>query len=141
VACRNSSDPRCGPFRFDPPPAANQPLNVVVNSEVHGAEVTFHVTVSDPDHAVSNHCSQVDFGDGSAVLSAPCASPSCPPAFGPWDPPAAQTGIATFDYPPHSYASGKSYTARLTFHSDKDTCPLLDPYGSAGTSTQEVTVT
>jgi hypothetical protein len=105
-----------------------------------GTEVTFDVTVTDPDHAVSASCSVANFGDG-IIEHGPCAPPGCPAAFGPWDPPPARAGNQRFTYK-HTYQSADKYTAQFTFHTDKDTCPVLDPYGSAGSGQSAlVTVT
>ena len=51
--CRNSSDPACGPFSWDPPPAPNQPrqvnLSVSTASPRVGQAVTVHADVHDPE--------------------------------------------------------------------------------------------
>lgn len=143
VPCRNSTDPECGPFFYDPLPR-NQPLSVQVDvassSPIPGGQrVGFRVTVTDPDHAVTGNCSVADFGDGSRE-SLPCApTPPCPPMFGPWDPPPPQSGSGTFSFT-HDYgARPDPYIARFSFHTDRDQC--RDPYGSASTAAYSVVIT
>lgn len=70
LLCRNSVDPACGPFRWDPPLPPNQPLTVKVThtpaTPKAGETVTFRVVVDDADGSVlldrtgiANH-----YGDG-----------------------------------------------------------------------------
>jgi len=51
--CRNSTNPQCGPFRWDPQPLPNRPMRVDVQiAPSHprpGDVVTFTVVASDPD--------------------------------------------------------------------------------------------
>lgn len=138
--CSNSTDPQCGPFRWDPPVASNAPIVVDVGAEKSTADPnqwTFTVRVSDADHTVGDNCSVVDFGDG-ITQSAPCNTPSCPDVHGPWSTPAAVPGGATFTYS-HNYVIPGSYTATFTFHTDRDRCP--DPYGNFGSNSATVVVT
>jgi len=134
-ACRNSANPDCGPFFWDPAPAPNQQLSIDVTatatptSNPGGRNVTFAVRVADPDHPVTDNCAQIDFGDGSAVDRRPCSFPPCPDAHGAWEPPPAVAGDRTFSFA-HRY-SGGTYTATFTFHTDDDP-PCPNPYGSAG---------
>lgn len=141
--CRNSTDPRCGDFRWDPLPN-NQPLTVNVSfspaAPKAGDSVTFNVDVSDPDHAVTSNCAVVEYGDGNSEPPSPCPAPTCGPAHGPWDPPAAQPGSQTFTYT-HVYGAAGSYTAKFVFHTDKDTrCPQPDPYGNTQPAEKAVVV-
>lgn len=142
VPCRNSTNPECGTFFFDPLPR-NEPLSVQVEIASYspipgGQRVTFRVTVTDPDHAVTGNCSIADFGDG-ARESLPCApSPPCPPMYGPWDPPPPQRGSGTFSFTHDYVARPDSYTARFSFRTDRDRC--RDPYGSASTAAFSVSV-
>ncbi|MGI9022900.1 MAG: hypothetical protein ACR2HV_06675 [Acidimicrobiales bacterium] len=131
-ACRNSFDPACGSFFWDPQPGSNQPINVSVTMSptdpAPGEPVNFTVTVTDPDHEVSQNCAVIDYGDG-VVDQRPCRSFECQAAFGPWDTPAKRTGreVYTFIRP---YAAG-NWVARFTFRTDRDLC--RDPYGNEGT--------
>ena len=137
LPCRNSTDPRCGPFRWDPPPAPNQPLVVDADLAAEGREAIFTVNVSDPDHPVGDNCADVDYGDGTRE-PIPCAPAPCPALFGPWTPPAPQGGQLQRTYR-HSYSEPGQYTARFTFRNDRDRCP--DPYGGTGSDTITITVT
>jgi hypothetical protein len=135
LACRNGNDPRCGPFRWDPSPGPNQPLAVDVNIAPDGAQARFTFDVSDPDHQVSENCATIDYGDGSSE-PLPCNPAPCPPAFGPWTPPAREAGQRQFVFR-HTYNQPGQYTARFTFRNDRDRCP--DPYG--GSRSGEIAVT
>jgi len=128
--CRNSTNPDCGAFFWDPPPAINQPLTITVSTAAPtpDGDVAFTVRVVDPDHPVTDNCAQFDFGDG-AVDRRPCTFPPCPEAHGAWDPPAATRGDRTFTVT-HRYARG-TYPATFSFHTDDDP-PCPNPYGSAG---------
>lgn len=137
LACRNSSDPRCGPFRWDPPPEPNQAL--VVDSprvDPDGAAVKFTFDVSDPDHPVSDNCAHLDYGDGQGEPF-PCNPVPCPATFGPWTPPPREAGQRQFVFR-HTYSQPGEYTAKFTFRNDRDRCP--DPYGGSRSGTIVVTV-
>src|SRR5207302_4809101 len=75
--CRDSYDPACGPFRWDPDPGPNQPLTVTVTPQSQqgkvGQAVNFHVVADDPDARIARDCAVIDFGDGQTAGS-------CPPA-------------------------------------------------------------
>ena len=142
--CVNSSNPLCGSFSWHPAPAANQPLTInVVPSKTtvaRGEEVTFSVTVIDPDHQVGNNCSEVRYsGEGSA--NGPCSQPpECPPRYGPWTPPAVQPGQYTTVYE-FAWATAGAQTATFTFRAwPTDRCLDLDPYWSENVVTIPITV-
>ncbi|MDQ6797310.1 MAG: hypothetical protein M3011_04675 [Actinomycetota bacterium] len=130
LVCRNSTNPDCGPFFWDPSPSNNQPLNVNVSasSPSPDGDVTFTARVTDPDHPVTDNCAQIDYGDGT-VDRRPCSFPPCADAHGAWAPPPVLAGDRTFTST-HRYANG-SYRATFTFHTDFDP-PCPNPYGSAG---------
>ena len=135
--CRNSTEPRCAGFYWDPPAGDNQPLSVAVVIDpppAVGEPVTFRVTIVDPDHAVTANCAEVDFGDGSAVDQPACNPVECA-AYGPWDPPAKVTGREIFTFS-HRYLPGGPYLATFTFRTDRDRCP--DPYGGRGSGSRTV---
>lgn len=125
VPCRNSVEPRCGSFFWDPPAGDNKQLTITVAPAGSAGLVTFAVTVTDPDHGVTTNCAVIEYGDGP-VERPPCNPAPCPDAHGPWDPPAKETGRQNFMYV-HQYAPGV-WTAKFTFHTDLDRCP--DPYGN-----------
>jgi inhibitor of cysteine peptidase len=119
LACRNSTNPQCGPFRWDPQPLPNGPMQVDVkvspsNPRV-GDVVTFTVMESDAD-APGQGIGVVssDFGDGHkqalVVDGGPCDW------FGPWTPPAPQAGQRVRTYT-HTYGSAGTFVARFTDNS------------------------
>ncbi|HEX8771573.1 MAG TPA: hypothetical protein VF711_12475 [Acidimicrobiales bacterium] len=138
--CQNSSDPACGDFNWSPPANNNLPITINVDrapSVVNAGEaVQFTVVVSDADHSVSDNCAVADFGDGS-LAQAPCQPLNCPPAFGPWTPPARVAGSMTFTYS-HTYTVVGEFHPTFEFHTDRDRCP--DPYGNYGLGATTVTV-
>jgi hypothetical protein len=143
--CRNSQESRCGDFSWDPQPAQNQPLTVQVvvktmNPKV-GQPVTFEVTVIDPDHLVSDYCSQVRYGDGgNADGGCSPSPPECPPHFGPWTPPERQNGTYTHQYT-RTYTGAGTFRATFTFRSrSAQTCLGMDPYASENSHSVDVTV-
>lgn len=129
--CRNSTDPACGQFTWDPA-ATNQPLSIG-QPEISPAtpqpntEVTFRITVTDPDHVIGT-CAYIDFGDLSSQGS--CPDPPCPARYGAWDLPAhGGPGSFTFVFT-HTYKSAAPYIA--TFLVD-DRSDCWDPYGDRRT--------
>ena len=141
VECeRNSTDDRCGPFSWDPPPGGNADLSITVTGPTSarvGEQVVFNARVTDPDHLVTGHCRKVDFGDGTGS-DGHCDPPPCPPARGVWETPPKQPGSNEFTYA-HVFARPGTFEVKFTFHTNKDRCP--DPYGSEGTRSVVVTVT
>jgi hypothetical protein len=158
LVCRNSSDPRCGPFRWEPDPGPNQPLTVDITYEPSspraGETVTFHVTARDPDASqFPQMCSF--FGDGSGPCisgvkgassdpSAPDYEPYCGPMYGPWTPP-VRPGQESLGNPPgsgvpHTYANAGTYLVRFSFDSSATFCGYAGPYASQGEGTVQVVV-
>ena len=146
VACRNSTDPACGAFRFDPQPGADRPMTVRVVAERAsvgvGGEIVFTVTLDDPD-GVSYGSSLFSYGDsgggGSSVEK--CKK------FGAWDPPARDAAHATEVLQVrHTYASPGTYTARFAFDAGPFDCADSvtgrgdRPYASSATGTVTVVV-
>ena len=144
--CRNSTDPECGPFRFDPQPGANNPMTVQVTIEpaspVAGQPMVFHITLTDPD-GVSYDGTNFNFGNSGIGGSTPepCTK------FGPWDPPARDPASATQTVNvTHTYFEAGSYTA--TFFFDAGPFDCVDsvtgrgdrPYASSATGTVSVQV-
>lgn len=144
--CRNSTDPACGPFRFDPQPGADRPMTVEVTVEpaapVAGQPMVFHITLNDPD-GVSYDGTTFNFGNSGIGGSTPepCAK------FGPWDPPARDPASATKTLDvTHTYYDAGSYTATFLFDAGPFDC--VDsvtgrgdrPYASSATGTVTVVV-
>jgi hypothetical protein len=133
-ACHNSTDPACGAFFWDPPAGSNAPVGVSVQASPFtphaNDEVTFNITVTDPDHAISDNCTVARFGDGTSQ-DFPCNPAPCANAHGPWVPPAQETGSRVFRFT-HRYATPGDFQAEFSFRTDSDRCP--DPYGSGPTT-------
>ena len=146
VACRNSSDPACGPFRFDPQPGPDNPMfvHIVVGppSPVAGQAVEFTVTLTDPD-GVSRAGSTYNWGDSGIGESSvdPCEK------YGPWDPPARDPARATEVLTlRHTYAQPGTYKVVFFFTGDPFDC--VDsvtgrgdrPYASSASGTVTIEV-
>lgn len=144
--CRNSTDPKCGPFHFDPQPGADRPMTVEVTVEpaapVAGQPLVFHVTLSDPD-GVSYNGTTFNYGNGGVAGSTPnpCAK------YGPWDPPAPDLASATETIDVgHTYFEAGTYTATFLFDAgpfdctDSVTGRADRPYASSATGTVIFTV-
>ena len=139
LVCRNSYDPACGAFRWDPSPATGGTPSVSIKpsppNPIVGQQVTFTVTISDPNTAVYT-CGQVSYGDGmNENCTASTASPNCRVRYGPWTPPAryADSVSTSFTY---TYRSADTYTVSAKYPVGS-TC--YDPY--QGWATGSVTVT
>lgn len=145
--CRNSSDPACGPFSWDPPPAPDQPRQVTLTvspaSPRVGQAVTVHADVHDPDDPQTMQCPSptYDYGDGPAMSThcdpAPGSNP-CPTRYGPWTPPAAAPGAGQEDQT-HSYSTPGVYTITFKYAPGiADGC--YNPYASEGSGSITITV-
>jgi hypothetical protein len=153
--CRNSTNPACGPFRWDPDPRPNEPLDVSVTfTPAHphvGEPVTFFVRAVDPDAKWLWGVAR-DFGDprgavaidGSSMMADAFPDYCAPAKYGPWMPPPRRSIDETLGYPgpgvTHTYTAPGSYTARWSFRSDSTACGLHEPYGSYGSQFVEVVV-
>ncbi|MBV8982315.1 MAG: hypothetical protein JO086_15540 [Acidimicrobiia bacterium] len=139
--CRNSYDPACGPFRWDPDPGPNSPLTVTVSPQSQqgnaGQEVNFHIVAQDPDAKI-DRCVVVDFGDGQTSNDCP-PSPTCQAPYGPWTPPAKSSDRYELDID-HTYATAQAtpYVASFQLQSHSFCSP--DPYGGAAQALAQVTV-
>ncbi len=146
VACRNSNDPACGPFRFDPQPGPDNPMfvHIVVGplSPVAGQEVEFTVTLTDPD-GVSRAGSTNNWGDsgvggivGESVREVRALGP-------PARDPARATEVLTLR---HTYAKPGTYKVVVFFTGDPSDC--VDsvtgrgdrPYASSASGTVTIEV-
>jgi hypothetical protein len=100
--CVNSTDPRCGDFRWEPSPSANQPITIdsVVVDPPHpiaGQTVTVTIQWSDPDADVASP--DYGFCDGNGCNSGPIAACAAPRPgtvpTGPWTLPPRSPGAGT----------------------------------------------
>ena len=141
-ACRNSYDPACGPFSWDPPPH-NRPLTIQASAQpAEGAadrRFAFHVVADDPDAEIVSCLPRVDWGDNvveneDCVVNYNCRVET---RFGPWrPPPPGAPGHADFDLS-HTYARPGAY--RVTFQMGSGSgCDLS--YASQATKTLTVVV-
>jgi hypothetical protein len=140
--CRNSRDPACGPFRYDPPPV-NAEMNVQVTysppDPKPGDEITFTVRVSDdgPAEPGSRNCNEASFGDEDTAMA--CSASCIPrePRHGPWDPPIPEN--TSFEETlRHVYADSGTYTATFSYNQGGN-C-TQNPYHSEGEASVTVTV-
>jgi hypothetical protein len=155
VSCRNSTDPRCGAFRWDPDPGPNAPFDVSVSfTPAHphvGEQVTFFVRAVDPDAKWVWGVAR-DFGDpggavaidGSSMIADAYPDYCAPAKYGPWTPPPRRSSDETFGYPErgvtHTYTAPGTYKARWSLRSDSTACGLHEPYGSFGSESVTVDV-
>lgn len=146
--CRDSVDPACGPFTWDPAPVVPQAeLRFVLPAEPARAGVPYEVTVelTDPGTMPSFNCASglsisPDANVDPQVSLAGCSFEpvECPTRYGPWTPPAPQggtvqaTGTITFDAP-------GSYTMSLSTQAPM-TCETVDPYGTDASATVVIEV-
>ena len=159
--CRDSFDLACGPFRWDPPPPANQAgaaqIIVVPPQPRVGQQVTLHIIAVDPDNtftpAVCGVYSKTDFGDGAVDFADCYRGAICRAARGPWTPPAGTRDTYTIDRD-HSYAAPGTYVIAVDLLTNRygvslqgtndgpgdarGTC--VDPYASAIHAEATVTV-
>jgi hypothetical protein len=122
LVCRNSFDPRCSTFRWDPQPHANQPIkwNDPSASRVdHGNNPTpwtIEGSASVIDDGFS-HDWDIDWGDGtnSGNFYHSSGHPPCFTGYGPWDPPTyAYAGRNPTGLLHHSYEAPGRYTVTVT---------------------------
>jgi hypothetical protein len=149
LVCRNSTNPACGPFRWDPEPAANQPLTADVtytptNPKV-GDEVTFTVQAVDPDASpVSDHCDfagsepAVQFGEKGYVAGCPLALCTPSDQYGAWTPPKPVRTEKSFVYR-HTYMAGGNFDMTAQLFSGPGGCSNY-PYGNNARVLAKVTV-
>lgn len=143
--CRNSYDPACGAFSWDPPPDANQPISGGVDgpqTAKAGEKVTFTLNGTDPDAAPLQLCN-VDFGDGSPAQHCdprPLIDPSsCPKQYGPWTPPAKKEGILKDAPSEHTFDKTGTYQVSFDIRSAMQECN--NPYASTAVAHTTIVVT
>jgi hypothetical protein len=138
LECRNSTNPDCGPFYWDPPPGENKPLTVDVQVNPQrpqaGEKVIFTIFVRDRDAKIDRQCiSHRDFGDGSPPEGCEMTG-FCPTMYGPWDTPPKGPDEWEFTLD-HVYEEAGEYTATFRFISaggPDPGCPHPHPYASSG---------
>lgn len=144
LPCRDSFEPRCGPFYWDPDPGPSSPLTVTLSVEPAnprvGEQVTVTADVLDPDtpsfggDAVSGDGGHLSAWKGGTLV---CAAVRVPTRYGPWTPPARQP-TSRQDVWHYTYRSPGTYTIRLVYTSVS--CSVASqPY--SGTGSAELTLT
>ena len=134
--CRNSTDPACGDFRWDPDPGPNAPLTADVRiTPAHpavGQKVTFTISAHDPD-ASRGGLGGWGFGDGPNVAVTGLYPGGCD-RHGPWSPP-ARTPSTWEETLTNTYRHAGTFRASFIVRSATPGiagCP--DPYASGGTA-------
>lgn len=150
IVCRNSYDPICGEFYWDPEPV-NQPMTVEIisvsptNPQV-GETVTFSVRVGDDAGLTSGGCSnsRSSYGDGSedpiCIAGCPIRGPS---PTGPWDPPPNEFRYFQEDFT-HIYTEPGTFTFSYSADSNplcQREWPASNPYASYAAASTTITVT
>jgi hypothetical protein len=144
IACRNSTDPRCGSFRWDPDPGPNAPLTIEITKSPAepkvGQVVTFTVHSSDPDAGpiYSTHSCEAgeSFGDEDSPPTR-CPGSCVPPGYGPWTPPPRQPGSLDETFT-HTYTEAGGYWFTVWRQSAAPCGPT--PYRSSAEAAIEVHV-
>jgi len=148
LVCRNSYDPRCGLFRWDPAPGPNAPsTGEITYTPTHprvGDLVTFHITFTNPDGPADGCETTTDYGDGM-VSNSSCsvlAPPGgCKTPYGPWTPPAKKADTVSFDSPAYPYKAAGTYTVAVKGDAGLDPCDQpTNPYRDSKTATSTVTI-
>lgn len=132
--CRNSHDPACGRFHWDPAPAPNQPLTArfvqAPTSAVVGQPVTFTVAWSDPDSVLAHielQAEGVGLGRACTVVQ----------RYGPWTPPPPSPGSGQESLT-YAFEAPGTYTVAVYLATGED---CASPYGDELTLEHTITVT
>lgn len=133
ATCRNSTEPSCGDFRWEPDPGSNAPLQANISASNSAPEagetVTFTVTWSDADASLTFDRVAVD---SEAGLSQACSTER---RFGPWTPPARNGGSGELTFQREFFTAGEHFvTVALA------TADCNSPYGSERTVQMVVVV-
>lgn len=114
-SCRNSTDPSCGPFRWDPAPGANQPLTIAFEvgpaQPRAGEEVTVRVVATDPDAPVTTNGGTYFWHDPhftGGQIGFPATVVRATERYGPWTPPEPQPGRVEMTFT-HTFAQPGTY--------------------------------
>ena len=146
LVCRNSYNPKCGPFRYDPPPVSH-PITVSITfsppNPTTGEKVAIHVVADSPDTGLGNY--NATWGGRPPIGQARIVDPYCDstparPRYGPWDPPPRHPGHQEFDFEA-TYNEAGSYPVNFSI-SSAPACPdAEDVYHTDGEGNATVTVT
>ena len=96
--CRNSTDPACGAFYYDWT-GPNHPATIEITMSPAqprvGEQVTFTVTIDDPDGRPISRCYFFRNDDPVGQSQGVCAD-GFSPGYGPWDPPPPWHAVETY---------------------------------------------
>lgn len=132
TVCRNSDDPACGPFRWNPSPGPNAPLEVEASVTLRddGRTVVLRALLRDNDAEITTGCTFVSWGDGEVFYSPQgCALSSCLAAYGPWAPPPRRASTLPLVLE-HSFRTPGHYEIEVSGRSAAGECH--NPYASKG---------
>jgi hypothetical protein len=142
VSCVRSTDPACGPFRWDPAPT-NRPATLTVtlpDGPVRaGTPVSLTIEMSDPDGTVTLDCYTVSL-DRPGLSTGTCNAVAfeCPDRYGSWPPPEPSPDSATATSEVQFDETG-TYTITVDA-SPADGCDNVDPYRSGARTSLTVEV-
>ncbi|MGH9180074.1 MAG: hypothetical protein ACRD0N_16200 [Acidimicrobiales bacterium] len=138
-SCRNSTDPACGPFRWEPAPGANQPLTIALEVSPAqpraGEEVTVGVVAIDPDAPVTTNGGTYlwhDPHDTGAQIGFPSTVERIEDRYGPWTPPEPRPGRLEMAFS-HTFSQPGTYRFDFKALSGDEADPGntdLHPYAS-----------
>lgn len=142
LVCRNSTDPACGSFRWDPAPQ-NRPATLtfeVPDRIVAGVPFEVRATVTDPDGPVDFSCATIANDGGEPQIGGGCVTEpqECPARYGPWSPPAPKGSSATTTRTMQIDQPG-TYTVHGTVSAAAG-CDNVDPYRSGASAEISVEV-
>lgn len=147
--CRNSTDPRCGGFVWDPMPAPNQPLTIaleVLTAEPRvGEEVVVRVAATDPDAHVPKDGAASVFSDPKETDASVAACYVIEPhmvRFGPWTPPVPQAGWYEESFA-HVFTEAGTFEFMVELRSGDEARPGerdLNPYADVERARVAITV-
>ena len=130
IVCRNSTDPACGDFYWDPDPGPNAPLSITMrasstsNSVQVGDKISVTVEATDLDAKIV--CTQLVWGDEGTIIIDPIR---IEPRYGPWTTPPKEQGSFSERYT-HTYSKTGVFTVRFYANSGNCIDPKASPYAS-----------
>lgn len=149
VACRNSSDPSCGPLAWSPAPGANQPLSIAVSVSPAlpkaGELVTVTVVAADPDAVVTTNGGSYFFADPhsqEAQIGFPAMVDAGVARYGQWTPPSPQPGGIELSFA-HTFSQAGTFDFTFAALSGDEGDPgnvERNPYASRGSTKVPITV-
>ena len=97
IVCRNSYNPACGPFHWDPPVqdlGATMTITWTPSQPKVGEKVTFRVVIEDPDDPSPHYTyKQWDYGEANGqIQDGDISQDTCENRYGPWTPPQPAPG-------------------------------------------------